>query len=248
MKTFGFAISIALLFVTVALATLVLDSHIHPSYDRIMNETVYVGLYDDMGRELGHGSGVLTDAGIFTAAHVILTGEDGDHAKPQKNILVRFSDGRFVRAEIVTYEYDLVRGLGLAKHDFALLRIPKRVADQYPKATFSCSSDPDVGDRLYVSGSPLGLRWIVTQGRALTTYRQKRGLSSFGITDAIVAGGVSGGPVFDRFGRVVGLIEGYMLNRLSGGFSPSISNAGYTIYTRMSLICSEVMIHHSSVS
>jgi serine protease Do len=95
----------------------------------------------------------------------------------------------------------------LAGNDLALIRVPHRIAPalwQRPVYT-----PPLVGDELLVAGSPLGYEGSITSGVVgRVTFQEIQ-------TDAAAYPGISGGPVVDADGHVVGVLvsgEGENLN------------------------------------
>ena len=92
-------------------------------------------------------------------------------------------------------------------NDLALIRVPHRIAP--PLWQRPVYTPPLVGDELLLAGSPLGYEGSITSGVVgRVAYREIQ-------TDAAAYPGISGGPVVDAEGNVVGVIssgEGENLN------------------------------------
>lgn len=139
----------------------------------------------------GSGSGVIVseDGLILTAAHVVQT--------PGAELTVLLSDGREVKAEALGTNHD---------SDAALARIVER--GRYPFRPFVKDRTYGVGDLVLATGHPGGP--IVGREAPLRLGT----ISSAGVgggmddpirTSATVISGDSGGPLFDREGRVIGI-------------------------------------------
>ena len=92
-------------------------------------------------------------------------------------------------------------------NDLALIRVPHRIAP--PLWQRPVYTPPLVGDELLVAGSPLGYEGSITSGVVgRVSFREIQ-------TDAAAYPGISGGPVVDAEGQVVGVLvtgEGENLN------------------------------------
>ena len=130
---------------------------------------------------------------VLTANHVVVfsvaRGEYG----------VRVHEGRRVwRGRIVKTDEG---------NDLALIRVPHRIAP--PLWQRPVYTPPLVGDELLIAGSPLGYEGSITSGVVgRVTFQEIQ-------TDAAAYPGISGGPVVDADGHVVGVLvsgEGENLN------------------------------------
>jgi len=163
-------------------------------YERMRAASVEV-IIEALGKELGHGSGVITKYGVLTAAHVALG--EGEASR----ILVKFKDGEFVVAHVIRKKY--VLGEHSIDTDLALLRIP--TSSGYPVADVRCDAVP-VGEPVYVADNPGAVRFAITQGHVISdTPRERFAPGRWLQTDAVLAPGNSGGPFYDRDGRVIGI-------------------------------------------
>lgn len=157
---------------------------------------VTIVVYGQHGRELGFGSGffVSRTGEILTNHHVI---EGAASAK------VHTIDGKVLPVEVILADdpkSDLARLLIFSDDDTPYL----------PVAT----ERPQVGDRVMVMGSPLGLDETVTDGIVSAVPEQRAGQAdlepaTLQITAAISEGS-SGGPVLNAQGEVIGVATAFM--------------------------------------
>jgi S1-C subfamily serine protease len=164
---------------------------IRPSLVFIQTQTV-----GEEGEEgFGVGSGVVVNLGgdILTSLHVV---EDA------LEVEVTFADGTQSRAEIVAAQ---------PENDIAVLR----AAQPPPLLVPALLGNPNalrVGDEAYVVGNPLGLYSSMSAGvisgfdRSFRPQDSERRLEGLIQIDAAVNRGNSGGPLLDRYGRVVGIV------------------------------------------
>ncbi len=147
----------------------------------------------------GLGSGfIIDDAGdILTCLHVV-TGTT--------NIQVLFADGTSSSAHIVTSQ---------PKNDIAVLQ-----ADQLPNeivpAVLGNPGAMQVGDPVFAVGNPFGLYSSMTAGvisgfdRTFKPQDSDVQLQNLIQIDAAVNPGNSGGPLLNRDGQVIGVVEGIL--------------------------------------
>jgi serine protease Do len=150
----------------------------------------------------GVGSGFLIDAQghVVTNNHVI----DGADA-----IQVTLSDGTELEATVVGHD---------EKTDLAVLKVNSD--KPLPFVDFGDSDVARVGDWVVAVGSPFGLGGTVTAGIISARGRDIRSgpFDDYLQVDAPINRGNSGGPLFDRSGKVVGVNTAI--------FSPSGGNVG----------------------
>jgi serine protease Do len=144
------------------------------------------------GRGHGTGSGFVIAANglVVTNHHVV----DGARA-----VQVRLSDGRSFPAEVLGSD---------PATDLALLQLSG--ATGLARVTLGESGDLKVGDWVVAVGNPMGLDHSASVGIVSGKGRGSLGLYpdsyiDFLQTDADIAPGSSGGPLFDLKGRVVGI-------------------------------------------
>ena len=154
----------------------------------------------------GSGFVISSDGYVLTNYHVV---------KDVSNITVFFSDGTSYDATVVGGEED---------NDIAVLKID--AADLQP-VVLGDSSSIEVGENVYAIGNPLGeLTFTLTGG--LVSAKDRSVTTSDGTvmnmiqTDTAINSGNSGGPLFDQYGQVVGIVSA----KLSGSSSSSSSVEG----------------------
>ncbi len=142
-----------------------------------------------------------------------------------KSITVRLYDGQECKATLIgESEMD----------DLAVIKIQ---AKDLPTAKFGDSSKALVGDRVTAIGHPAGLEfgWTATYGRLSAVNRMVKIRESDGTmskkmlllqTDADVNSGNSGGPLFNEYGEVIGIITMKLAGDYEGlGFAIPSSTA-----------------------
>ena len=149
------------------------------------------------------GSGVLisTDGKILTAAHVVQAADQ---------ISVEFFDGQLVPARVIATS---------AAADVALVQL-ERVPTNAVVSVIGDSSKVEVGDQIFVIGSPYGLSHSLTVGHISARYEPNSVVSlprdaELLQTDAAINSGNSGSPLFNMKGEVIGVATN-ILSR-SGG-------------------------------
>jgi len=151
----------------------------------------------------GLGSGVLisNDGKVLTAAHLVQAAD---------KTVVEFSNGELIPARVIS---------SAIYADVALLQLEHTPIDA-GAATLGDSDKVDVGDQIFVVGSPYGISNTLTAGhvsgrRALEKRIGSGSAIEFLQTDAAINRGNSGSPVFNLDGQVVGIISNIMSK--SGG-------------------------------
>lgn len=160
-------------------------------------------IFDDKG----HGSAVYIGNGYFvSAAHVV--GQE-----PVVNLLL--TDGRQIKGDVLWAN---------TGYDIALIKTgPLRNIEA---SRLSCTI-PSVGDPIYAKGNPSNVDFITVFGRIAGKERSAGLWKSVVITDIATVPGQSGGPVFDQYGRMIGITVGVML--APSGFTRSIVGIGYVV-------------------
>lgn len=145
------------------------------------------------GGQGGLGSGFLIDRDghVLTNAHVV---EDST------TTTVTFSDGTERTARILGVD---------TSTDLAVLKIP-RVPEGIQPVRLGSSGALVVGQDVVAIGNPYGLERTATTGIVSALERTIEAPNGFAIqnaiqTDAAINQGNSGGPLFDRAGRVIGM-------------------------------------------
>lgn len=154
----------------------------------------------------GHGSGFHVGGGyVFTAAHVV---------KGEAKVEVLASDGQKDTAEVLWVN---------EKRDVALLRMEKL---RTKSARLSCVV-PTAGDAVEARGNPTNLTFISTWGQVAGKALSVGPWEKVVPVSMTIVPGQSGGPLYDRAGRVVGMNVGVMVVPL--GFGGSLVGIGYSV-------------------
>jgi S1-C subfamily serine protease len=143
------------------------------------------------------GTGTIVDANgdILTSLHVVANATD---------IQVTFADGTSSSASVATQQ---------PQNDIAVLKADK-LPEQIIPAVLGNPNAMHVGDEAYVVGNPFGLYSSmsagVISGFNRTFQPQNTNLNLKGLiqVDAAVNPGNSGGPLLNRYGEVIGIVEG----------------------------------------
>ncbi len=136
---------------------------------------------------LGSGFIISADGYIVTNNHVIEGAEEID---------IYLTDGRRLPAKLAGHD---------DKTDLAVLKITSPTP--LPFVEFGDSDSAQVGDWVMAIGNPFGLGGSVTLGIVSARNRDIEAgpYDNFIQTDASINQGNSGGPLFDMFGKVVGI-------------------------------------------
>jgi S1-C subfamily serine protease len=166
------------------------------------------------------GSGVIVDdnGDILTSLHVVANAS---------KIQLTFADGTHSSAEVTVQQ---------PENDIAVLR-PAQPPAQIVPATLGNPNAMHVGDEAYVVGNPFGLYGSMSAGvisgfgRSFQPANSTLKLKNLIQIDAAVNPGNSGGPLLNRAGEVIGIVEGLLnpsdQNVFIGiGFAVPITTAG----------------------
>jgi serine protease Do len=163
-------------------------------FARAAPSVVVVEVVDEQGTPAAQGSGVITSPGlVITPCHVAQA-------------------GRHLRVWHADTPFAATLGYADTQHDLCQLHTPKL---QAPPVVRGSVKNLAVGQPVYIISAPHGLSLTFTAG-IISALRPV--LGSFLIqTDAAVSPGSSGGGLFDRAGRLIGmpcfqLQEGQHLN------------------------------------
>jgi S1-C subfamily serine protease len=172
---------------------------------RVRPAVVTVIVYDHRGKELGFGSGffISRSGELLTNHHVI---EGASSAR------IRTFDGRTWPLRVILADdkdSDLARLVAFMNAPVPFLAV--------------ASQPPQVGDRVLVIGSPMGLDETVTDGIVSAVPAEREGQSdlepaTLQVTAAISEGS-SGGPVVNARGDVIGVATAYMSEGENLGFA-----------------------------
>ena len=148
------------------------------------------------------GSGFIVDAsGLIVTSHHVVKGAE--------SVTVTLQDGRKLDARVVGVD---------TRTDLALIEVDS--AEPLPVVEFGDSEHTRIGDWVVAVGNPFGLGGTVTAGIVSGRGRDigSGPYDDFLQIDAPINRGNSGGPLFDRSGRVVGVNTAI--------FSPTGGNVG----------------------
>jgi len=140
---------------------------------------------------LGSGFVIDTKGDIVTNDHVV---------KGATGVQVGFSNGTTFPGKVVGAD---------PSSDLAVVRVNAPASALHPLA-FDSSNAVEVGDPDYALGNPFGLDRTLTAGIVSAVGRNIQAPNGLTIpaaiqTDAAINHGNSGGPLLDRFGRVIGI-------------------------------------------
>lgn len=137
----------------------------------------------------GHGSGVhIGDGKFLTAAHVT----DG-----AKELHIRTPDGKERDAELLWSS---------PAYDVSLLQI-KDGRDTFKTTEISCRA-PRIWEEIFALGNPQAIEFVQTRGVVIGLARKQSHWASVIVVDVPMYPGMSGGPVTDKQGRLIGLTVG----------------------------------------
>lgn len=153
----------------------------------------------------GHGSGFhIGDGYIVSAAHVVGS---------EKELTIKLDDGSEQSATVLWSN---------SQYDVALLRTDPNMIS----ATLSCRV-PAKHERVYAQGSPLQMEFLRTWGNVAGIESSIGPWKSAVPVDMTIIMGMSGGPVFDTGGRVIGVNIGVATAPV--GLSRNITGIGIIV-------------------
>lgn len=160
---------------------------------------------DRVGGAVGSGFVIDGEGHVLTAAHVVFA---------SNHVTVSDGDGAATIAELVGLDPIL---------DLALLKVPQP-PEPVPALAFGDSDALEIGTAVAAIGSAFGLEKTLTQG-IVSGLNRRISESTMGWLqpmiqiDAAVGLGMSGGPLLDRCGHVVGVIAMAMTDAGTIGFA-----------------------------
>jgi tetratricopeptide (TPR) repeat protein len=150
-------------------------------FDKVKNSVVVVKVLDPQGEVIGLGSGVLLSSGrVATNCHVAKRGASYEVGRG-KQLVSAFLDSEDLGKDICVLAGKRING---------------------KPVQFGKSADLKVGDTVYAVGAPLGLELSISEG---IVAQLRGGPPPLIQTTAAISFGSSGGGLFDREGRLVGL-------------------------------------------
>lgn len=141
------------------------------------------------------GSGFfVTENSIVTNKHVVDGLSEND---PSKIEIVDYAGNTYKAVDVRYSENDLLDSVIIT------VEVPEGVT--HGVAEVNVDYRPIVGERVYSDGSPLGLPGSFARGIVSMSSRRIYGNDYFQVSTPITNGN-SGGPVFNRYGEVIGII------------------------------------------
>jgi len=166
---------------------------------RIEPSTVIIFAYNDKGGFLKQGSGffISQNGDIITNYHVIQGASSAE---------VKTSDGKTYPITYIVVEDE----------QSDIIRLSVDIPSQYVHPLSLSTTVPEVGERILVYGSPLGLEKTVSDG-IISAIREVPGYGKLIQITAPISPGSSGSPVLNMNGEVIGIatfqiVEGQNLN------------------------------------
>ena len=164
--------------------------------------SVPAGLQQTMGLNVGAGVLVSESGKVITSAHLVHTADQ---------IKVKLPSGEIVGARVVASE---------PFADVSLLQL-ESVPKELVVAKLGDSEKVQVGDEVFVVGTPYGLGHTLSAGHISARHKLDRVSAGFEVgelfqTDAAINQGNSGGPMFNMAGEVIGIASSILTK--SGGF------------------------------
>lgn len=172
-----------------------------PDYQSMMEQVVRISVDDPSTPEPqdSKGTGFVSDSGyIVSAAHVV--------GKKDNIITGKTKDGKVFNLEIVKI---------IPEKDLVFLKTDEKFVK---KAKLACQP-LKIGQKIIAMGGPTFLDWITTVGTVAG--ERRTGLAEMKsadvyITDISLGPGMSGGPVFDVYGNVVGINDAIIMAQGTG--------------------------------
>ena len=164
-------------------------------YENVRFSIVVIETKQDDGDGLGTGVIIDDQGSILTSNHVIAD---------SSSILVLFPDGTHSEAFVISQTPEM---------DIAILQAANPSALIVP-ATLASPRSARVGDDVFVVGHPFGLTDSLSAGvisgfdRSFLPPGRDTKLEGLIQFDAAANPGNSGGPLLDRYGRVIGIVTG----------------------------------------
>ncbi len=177
------------------------------------------------GSQGGLGSGILIENNqVLTAAHVVDTATI---------VNVKFHDGETMPATVLS---------SIENSDVALLQLATAPSNS-KAATLADSDKTKIGEPVFIIGSPFGISQTLSIGHL--SGRMQRGLMAGGTpieflqTDTAINTGNSGGPMFNQYGEVIGIVS-FILSKSGGfdgiGFASSSNTAKQALFNSSGLL------------
>jgi len=188
--------------------------------DHATPSVVVVENFNEDGEKAGQGSVFVfsPDGVVITNYHVI---------RGARSLIVRVPSKESVRA-------DSVLGYSI-EHDVAAIQ----VSASLPALEAERLEPVKVGDRVVAIGAPLGLESTVSEG--IVSALRDAGGTQIIQTTASISQGSSGGPLFDEFGKVIGLTTAQVRDGQNLNFVIAIRHASDLVNQKRPMSLSEML-------
>ena len=188
--------------------------------ERATPSVVIVENFNEDGEKAGQGSGYVfsADGVVITNYHVI---------RGARSLMVRVPSQESVRV-------DSVLGYSI-EHDIAAMQISASL----PALKGEYLEPVKVGDRVVAIGAPLGLESTVSKG--IVSALRNAGGTQIIQTTASISPGSSGGPLFDEYGKVIGLTTAQMRDGQNLNFVIAIRHVSELLNQKRPLSLSEML-------
>ncbi len=188
-----------------------------PTPEDLARRTVIVAAHDMIGGSIGTGV-IVGDGLVLTARHVV---------KGASVVAVVFYEGDVIAAEVVAG--------GDPGVDAVVLKV--EVPEEYDVAEVSCRQT-ERGEPLTSVHHSSPMRWAFSAGYMSTVMTSAGDEERDVMLQMNAARGASGAPVFDAFGKVVGIITGWLTQPAATQTDgPVYVPIGYAFMVPSTLIC-----------
>ncbi len=139
------------------------------------------------------GSGFfIADHFIMTNSHVVFDNFGEANPTPSQHVAVCFKGGRQYEAQIMAYNLD--EDMAILATDMPCEQIAE-IADKMP----------ETGETIYAVGNSAGQGMCIMEGLVADQLREIAD-NDYMMISANIVGGNSGGPIFNKHGKVVGIV------------------------------------------
>jgi S1-C subfamily serine protease len=187
---------------------------------RATASVVIVENFNEDGVQAGQGSGYIhsPDGVIVTNYHVI---------RGAKSLTVRVPAKESFRVDsVLAYSIE---------HDVAALQVPASL----PALETEPLESVKVGDRVVAIGAPLGLESTVSEG--IVSAVRDAGGTHIIQTTAPISPGSSGGPLFNEYGKVIGIATAHMLDGQNLNFVIAVRHVSELLNQERSISLAEML-------
>ena len=155
--------------------------------------------------ELGHGSGVLIspDGYVLTSLHVVSL---------CNKISVTLNDGESYKASVVRTN---------AKYDIALLKVETK--DSLPYISLASLPVIEFGEDVFAIGTPADVSLGQTMNKGIVSGIRKMDKVKVAQTDVSVSPGNSGGPLVNKSGGLIGIVDSKISGKAIEGIAFALS-------------------------